>query len=265
MFFVYSLIDPRNLRVRYVGMSKNPRKRLLMHVRPSNVHKEIHTGNKHKGSWIKQLLDAGMQPIQVITEACETLADVIAAEKFWIKLFSSLECPLVNKTTGGEGVPGYVPTEATKNKISENTRAAMRCPIIREKIRESAKGRFGGMNGKTQSPEARLKMSIAKKGKIPAIAKTGHTEACKKRMSEIAKKSFANGRTTRAGIGHSDKTKQTLREAHGVRLQDQFGNQYLSINEAHQKTKIARKTIRRMLDGTLGEKKGYRFTYVPRT
>ena len=206
-----------------------------------------------------------MEPIQVVSESFETFQEAATAEKFWIKLFKSLHCPLVNKTSGGEGVPDYVPTEATKKKISENTKAAMSCPEIRRKISEAKKGHASSRLGKKHSEEAKQKISKAHKGKIPAIAATGHTEECKKRMSEIAKASFAKGeRKTRAGIAHSDDVKQRLREAHGTQIQDQFGNTYWSINQAFQATGISRAYIRQVLQNEKEEHKGYRFTYVAR-
>ena len=45
--YIYALIDPRNGRVRYVGKSNNPHRRLLAHM--------LDKTKSHRTSWLKEI------------------------------------------------------------------------------------------------------------------------------------------------------------------------------------------------------------------
>ena len=113
--YIYSLIDPRDNIVRYVGKSKNIKMRLSYHTTPSKLKK-----NTHKNNWIKQLLSLGLKPTIIILE---TVYKNIwkEKEKYWINFFGREN--LTNGTDGGEGSSGA--TEETRNIISEKARIRM--------------------------------------------------------------------------------------------------------------------------------------------
>ena len=84
---------------------------------------------------------------------------------------------LRNKTDGGEGVSGWVPSEETKRKMSEKAIGRVPTEQARKRMSEARKGqkvseetkrRVGeASKGRIHSEEARQKMSEAKKGKYP--------------------------------------------------------------------------------------------------
>ena len=81
---------------------------------------------------------------------------------------------LRNKTDGGEGVSGWVPSEETKRKMSEKATGRVPTEQARKRMSEARKGqkaseetkrRVGKTSkGRIHSEEARKKMSEAKKG-----------------------------------------------------------------------------------------------------
>lgn len=135
---IYGLIDPRDSRVHYVGVTR----------RSPLVRLREHTNSASADAWQK-------------------------AEEFWIAFYRSLNPELANTADGGYGTPGLQHSQATKDKIrrarigrpvSEVTRQKLRArslgykhtPEAIEKIRQAGTGR-------RHSLEARAKMSTAVK------------------------------------------------------------------------------------------------------
>lgn len=104
--FIYTLQHPETNEIRYIGKTKNLKKRLREHLNEST--------NTYKGCWIKHLKNNNLLPIIEVLD--------IVPEKEWqfwecfyISLFRGWDFRLTNIGTGGEG--GNC-TEETKLKIS---------------------------------------------------------------------------------------------------------------------------------------------------
>jgi hypothetical protein len=113
-------------------------------------------------------------------------------EKYMIAVFGRKDLGtgiLHNRTDGGEGSSGCIPSEETKRKLSEANKGHTVSEKTRKKISEASKG-------KTHSEEHKRKLSEANKG---------HTvsEETKRKLSEAHK-----------GNTLSDETKRKLSEAH---------------------------------------------------
>ena len=131
---------------------------------------------------------------------------------------------LHNRTDGGEGASGVIPSDETKRKISKALKGKTPSEETRKKMSEFQKGKtiskeqkiklsdlFSG-NGnpnygkscsketrekigeanKNPSEETRRKMSEARKGKIPWNKGKTHSEESKRKMSETKKKNNSN-------------------------------------------------------------------------
>jgi hypothetical protein len=98
---------------------------------------------------------------------------------------------LHNKTDGGDGVSGWIPSEEHRRKLSEAIKGKTHSEKTKRKIGEASKGR-------THSEETKRKMSEAKKDRT----NKPHSEETKRKMSEELK-----GRT------HSEETKIKMSEA----------------------------------------------------
>jgi hypothetical protein len=148
-------------------------------------------------------------------------------EKYMITLLGRKDLGtgiLHNKTDGGEGASGVIPSDETKRKISKALKGKTPSEETRKKMSEFQKGKtiskeqkiklsdlFSG-NGnpnygkscsketrekigeanKNPSEETRRKMSEARKGKIPWNKGKTHSEESKRKMSETKKKNNSN-------------------------------------------------------------------------
>jgi hypothetical protein len=74
---VYFLVDPLDSQVRYVGMSKNAKKRFKQHLR-------LLDQNKRKNAWIDNLLGWGLLPELHIIEVLHDLTTAREREAYWI-------------------------------------------------------------------------------------------------------------------------------------------------------------------------------------
>jgi hypothetical protein len=75
MFHIYHLVDPRDAKVRYVGMTRNPKSRFRSHI--AEAHERDNTDKKR---WIRELLAAGMQPVLAIVGNAPTELEARAIE-----------------------------------------------------------------------------------------------------------------------------------------------------------------------------------------
>jgi len=104
---------------------------------------------------------------------------------------------LHNRTGGGEGTSGWVPSEETKRKLSEAKKGNTNCL------------------GKTRSEETKRKMSEVKKGNTNFLGKT-HSEESKRKMREAAKGKIISEETKRKisevlkGKTPSEKTRRKM-------------------------------------------------------
>lgn len=181
---IYVLIDPRTSQIRYVGVTFRGKTRYNEHV-----SKAIKGGKTYRDFWIRSLVSAGVKPVYSVIE--RGIGDGWQdRERAWIAEYRTTT-ELVNLTDGGDGLPGYVPSEELKKKWSA-MRAGVKYPP----------GRFSAMKGRKHSPEAvakiqkaslgrkmtdsaRAKVSAARKGK-PLSAEHIEKLAAAKRGKELS-------------------------------------------------------------------------------
>lgn len=90
MYHVYTLTDPRDTKVRYVGMSQDAHKRYASHL----ATLERHCADKDK--WLQELVSLGYTPILNIIETVETKKEALAKEHYWIQRHLSASNSLTN-------------------------------------------------------------------------------------------------------------------------------------------------------------------------
>lgn len=112
--YIYQLLCPDSLQIRYIGKTKYPKYRLSSHLTTARKHK----GNRHVCSWIKSLLLNKKLPIFNIIEEC-TEENWEEREIYWIAYFKKLGCNLTNHRKGGRGSHNNLTTEEAKNKRRE--------------------------------------------------------------------------------------------------------------------------------------------------
>lgn len=91
---IYALIDPRDMTVRYVGKSTDPKRRLAEHTANKMSARDV-------GPWLQELRDAGLAPIMEILDRASAI-EWERAEQYWIGFYSQRGC-LLNTEVGGRG------------------------------------------------------------------------------------------------------------------------------------------------------------------
>lgn len=133
--YFYTLTDPRENEIRYVGKTINPSSRKSLHFTGK--------GKTHCANWIKNLLEDGLVPIMEIID--EITTDVheewMEKERYWIKLHRDMGCPLTNLADGGAGTPGIKHTEEYKAMMSSLRSGVPLSETTKERIRKSQLGR----------------------------------------------------------------------------------------------------------------------------
>lgn len=115
---VYALIDPRDNKVRYVGVTtQGIKKRFNEH------NKQVRDGElTYKANWIRSLWRNGLNPKIAVLESGygDSFRD---AEIWWIQFFRDFGVELTNLTDGGDGAWGRVHSAEARLKMSKSATA----------------------------------------------------------------------------------------------------------------------------------------------
>lgn len=161
MNYIYGLLCPIALTIRYVGKSNDPDKRFKHHLWTCarNSH--------HTARWISKLKKSGMSPTVVILAALEDSEDWQKAERYYIASAAEFGWKLTNTNPGGEG-GGYIRPEDKANWVekiraslcSDEVRARISAGVVRAyanpEVRNKASNR---MRSRWRNPDYRSQMS----------------------------------------------------------------------------------------------------------
>lgn len=149
--FVYGLIDPRNCEIKYIGKTKNIRKRLREHIRDEE--------NNKKYAWIKSLKNKNLIPEILVLEETN-IEEVNFWEIFWINQLKVWGFELKNMTDGGDGSYGTIPWNKGKKGLFKHSEKSKKLMSDWRKLNTS--GNKNGFFGKNHSEET--KKILTKKG-----------------------------------------------------------------------------------------------------
>ncbi len=93
MIYIYVLIDPRNLEIRYVGKTNNPSERMRAHISPHIYMRN----NNAKCIWTEELKAINLKPIMQVLTTCKDEESELYEYRYY-KLFKE-ECRLLNSAT----------------------------------------------------------------------------------------------------------------------------------------------------------------------
>lgn len=122
--WIYALCDP-SLEPRYVGKTvRYIGERHKAHIREAKKDPRLPV---HR--WLRKRMDAGERLIIWALEVVASDADWADRERYWIERFRGKGYRLLNLTSGGEGLAGYIPTQEHRDKIARaiRTGAEFRC------------------------------------------------------------------------------------------------------------------------------------------
>lgn len=198
--YIYSLIDPRDGEIKYVGKTKDLNERLKSHFHDARRF------NTPKNAWLLKLKRLGLRPrVEVLEEVDKSSWP--EAERRWIAALRNKGCPLKNICDGGEGRNGPL-SEKTKRRLSEAGRGRVVTEETRRKLSKAHKGRrvskearakIGAANrGRKHTAQARNKMSQARKG-IPKSAEHRRKIGLAHKGRKPSKETCAKMRASRKG------------------------------------------------------------------
>ena len=95
--FIYGLICPYSLELRYVGKANDPQRRLKDHMYDFRGHE------LNKALWFRKMRQDKIKPILEIIEEV-TMDKWQEAEEFWIAYFRYIGANLLNIQEGGNGL-----------------------------------------------------------------------------------------------------------------------------------------------------------------
>ncbi len=99
---IYTLSDPRDGAIRYVGISRNPKRRWYK-------HNQCNDGNEQKAAWIQELRQLRLKSVLTIIEYIDgEMKEAWPREKHWIEFYAAQGALLTNlPNTFEEFFKGY--------------------------------------------------------------------------------------------------------------------------------------------------------------
>jgi hypothetical protein len=224
MACVYALVSTRDKsEIRYIGATKGetPTSRLTMHLwhasRPSTPLHE----------WLQDETAAGYSIEALTLESALTFKESRKTERIVIAMLKD-SCSLFNKTGGGEGSLGWVPSDETRRKIGDANRGNSHPHT--EEFKQRQRERFSGDGNPSKREDVRQKISASLTGR-PGHK---HTEETKQHLREVLK-------GVNAGRKLSDEHKQKLSKAGtGRKHSEEVKRQISESNKGQKRSEEAR-------------------------
>lgn len=91
-YYIYTLIDPRDGSIRYVGRTKNPAMRLKSHAGSSYGYNP-----RPMVDWILELKGEGLIPTLSTVDTADGMEDAKTKEQYWMDKCRAMGCKLINK------------------------------------------------------------------------------------------------------------------------------------------------------------------------
>lgn len=120
-WIIYGLFDPIDGSLRYIGKSSSGLKRPARHTSPCELK-----NSTHKNRWIKSLISRQLRPIIRTLYVCISANELSKKEIEFIAHYRKMGAKLTNLTSGGDGCPGRVHKQSTKDKISKGVKNSRR-------------------------------------------------------------------------------------------------------------------------------------------
>lgn len=113
MYELYALLEPNNSKIKYIGYTSKPERRLTDHL---YACLNLREKNCYRCKWLNKLRLENKKPIYKTLLRTDCLDCIKEAEIDYINYYSNLY-KLTNNTKGGDGVTGLKWSEESKNKI----------------------------------------------------------------------------------------------------------------------------------------------------
>ncbi len=95
MRYIYKLIDPTTLEIRYIGQTNDIDRRYNDHL-SSSINENSNSYNTYKANWIRKVINNVNNPIIEVIEECVDLEQSNIRERYYIEKFYNDGCRLTN-------------------------------------------------------------------------------------------------------------------------------------------------------------------------
>ena len=131
--YIYVLHCPLTDRIRYIGKTISPRRRLAAHISAARRNVAKH----HTAAWIRQVLAADQTPVMQVIDEIKEGESWQEIERFWISQADEMGWDLTNSTAGGEGSYFLFPIAdaAYRAKLSATHKKIWNTPERKEEAR----------------------------------------------------------------------------------------------------------------------------------
>jgi len=211
--YIYSLTDPRDGVVRYIGQGQGRRYEWCRYPK-SGCQYGVHP-------WLRRLKVSGLKP--VVTKILIGLTKDVA-DRWEIDLIDLIgrNCEgngsLLNLSKGGDGGSnGHSPSAETRKKLSEINKGKTLSKQHRKNLSDAHKGIAPWNKGKTLSKQHRKNLSDARKG-------TKESKETRLRKSE-AHKGKTQSIATRKKMSKTAKKRQSRRSENGQFASNEGGDE----------------------------------------
>lgn len=222
---IYTLTDPRTNLIHYVGQTKHPRDRRLVHLRPD--------GQSRRAQWLRAVLADGVQPVMVILEVVSTQALADERERYWIAHGRSSGWPLVNTLDGGE-FSWKMPREIVE-RIAAKKRGTRRTDEAKALTSASLKAYYAAHPRTPMSEVVKAKISATKTGK------PGHKWTAEQTTAASARLKGQPGR--RKSAEEKAKISATLRAQGSARMTEAHRQHISAAKMGHSVSEETRRKI----------------------
>lgn len=268
---IYTISDPRDFAVRYVGFTS----------RPMKIRKSAHMSNARAGNnspvyrWIRKLMASGLSPIFTVIES--GIGDSwVEREMYWIAYYRSVDRrKMLNCSDGGEGTIGVKLTADQRDRISKSLSGRRLSDVARKNISLAKMGDKNPNYGKKPSDE-----TLAKKRAVSLGRKISEETKAKLRASRLNISDETRMKLSLSRKNMSEENKQKIRngiinmspEAKARRFKGisiglmvrclNTGKEYRSFEAAARDVGISGKTVGRCARGGFSDRGGLRFEFI---
>lgn len=235
---IYTLVDPRDNQVRYIGKTNNLKQRLASHIyrSKSGFNSPIHC-------WIRKLLDLNLKPSILVQEICNQ-DNWEEREKYWIHHYREKYENITNVSDGGITPlknPDYQKIVHSKKTFKEVHQYDLNGKYIQSFKNARQASKF--LNKRRNGIEACLKgKGVSSLGFFWSYTKVDYIEIPKKKISSTVFKKGIIPKNKGKKTSEEIKQKLSLKKKRKV-VHIETGEIYNSLMEAAEKNNIPYGTL----------------------
>lgn len=95
MRYIYTLLDPSTMEIRYVGQTNEPKRRFNDHI-SSSINENSESYDTYKARWVRKVVSNNSLPIMNIIDSCNSFEESNKLERIYVENLTNDGCRLTN-------------------------------------------------------------------------------------------------------------------------------------------------------------------------